>query len=175
MSVLCHIAGPAGSGKTTILNDIASTFPSMVIKDLDDFDVEVSKVLGLNSTRKELWTDQNFSESADLKQKIMNKFLEIHVADIVILGGFHTEDKHILNIPTKTKFLLAISAEESARRAYDRSQHGDVTRRKILKDLPLDIAVAKKEIDYLLAHGYIKVSNEEIISFIEKFLKDNSK
>ena len=158
MRILCHIAGPSGSGKTTLLEKIHNQFPSIITKDLDEFDDEASSMLGLDSTQKKAWQDEDFKKLADLRQKLMDDFILQHKEQDIVFGGFHTEDKYVLIIPTENKFLLDVSAEESARRAYARSQSEDIKFKRSLEDLPSDIMEAQKEIDFLLEHHYKKMA-----------------
>lgn len=168
MPVLCHIAGPSGSGKTTILTNISKLYPTIVTKDLDDFDDEASVILKLDSTQKKYWDDQNLLYLAELRQKLMNEFLKTHKGYTVIFAGFHTEDKHVLHIPTQNKFLLDTDAKKSATRAFERSQSEKIEYRRKIEDLELDIQDAQNEIDFLTSQGYKKISNEEILKFIEE-------
>jgi guanylate kinase len=166
MSLLCHIAGPSGSGKTTVLQKIYKLFPNIITKDLDEFDDEASAILGLDSTQKKYWQDRDLLNLAELRQKLMNEFLAQHSNNSVVLAGFHTEGPHTLKIPTSNKFLLDISAEESAHRAYKRSQNEEIKFKRTLEDLPYDIAEAQKDINFLVAHNYQKMSEEDIVDFI---------
>jgi uridine kinase len=168
MSVLCHIAGPSGSGKTTILAEIQKLYPTIITKDLDVFDDEASATLNLDSVRKKYWSDDNLLKLAELRQKLMNDFLKMHEKDIVILAGFHTEDAHILDIPTQNRFLLDTDAKTSATRAFERSQGEKIEHRRKIEDLELDIQDAQKEIDFLINEGYRKMSSEDILNFIQK-------
>ena len=78
MKIVCHIAGPSGSGKTTLLEKIHNQFPSIVTKDLDEFDDEASNMLGLDSTQKKTWQAEDFKKLADLRQKLMDDFILQH-------------------------------------------------------------------------------------------------
>jgi adenylate kinase family enzyme len=168
MPVLCHIAGPSGSGKTTILHKIHSLYLTILVKDLDDFDDEGSRILNLDSVQKKHWNDDNLLQLAKLRQKLMDEFLYIHQEETIVLAGFHTEDAHTLHIPTESRFLLDTDAETSAKRAFERSQDEKIEHRRKIEDMELDIADAQKEIDFLLSQGYEKKSEEEILEFVKE-------
>lgn len=167
MNILCHIAGPSGSGKTTILENISRLFPNVIAKDLDEFDDQASQILGLDSTKKKEWREDDFKKLAQLRQKLMDDFILLHKDQPIVFGGFHTEDTFILDIETNHRFLLDISAEESARRAYLRSQNENIKFRRSIDDLSFDIAEAQREIDFLLKNKYERMSEGEILKFIE--------
>ena len=168
MPVLCHIAGPSGSGKTTILAKIQKLYPTIITKDLDDFDDEASAILKLDSVQKKHWNDTDLLHLAKLRQKLMDEFLRLHKEDTVVFAGFHTEDSHILHIPTQNRFLLDTDAKTSATRAFERSQNERIEHRRKIEDLEFDIQDAQKEIDFLMSQGYVKISSEDILNFIEE-------
>jgi len=165
--LLCHIAGPSGSGKTTILKKIHERFPSVLTKDLDEFDEEASEQLSLDSVRKKDWPDGSLRKLADLRQGLLDAFLAKHIGEKIVLAGFHTEDSHVLRVPTENRFMLDTSAEASAQRAYERSQGEKPEHRRTQEDLPLDIQDAEKEIQFLLQEGYTSMSEDQILSFVK--------
>ena len=167
MNIICHIAGPSGSGKTTLLKKINELFPTIITKDLDEFDDEASRVLGLDSTKKKEWDNDDFKKLAQLRQKLMDDFIASQNNRPIVLGGFHTEDEFVLHIPTDSRFLLDVSAEESANRAYLRSRTEDAKFRRSIDDMSFDIAEAQKEIDFLVRNNYKKMSADEIMEFIK--------
>ncbi len=171
-NIICHIAGASGSGKTTILEEINKLWPHIVAKDLDEFDDEACQILGFDGIPKKNWPNERLRLLAEKRQEIMDKFIEEQTQPIVF-AGHHWEDIHILHIPTEHKFMLDVDAETSAQRAYRRSQNGDLKHRRTLEELPLDIADAKKDIDFILSQGYEKKSPEEILKFIEQYIPMN--
>jgi adenylate kinase family enzyme len=166
MTLICHIAGPSGSGKTTLLQKISKTYPPIVTKDLDEFDDIAFDMLRLNSIQKKYWSEDTFIQLKNARQQLVDNFLEQHTRDLVILGGFHTEDHHILQIPTLNKFLLNVSAEISAERAYTRSQEEKYEHRRKIENMESDILQAKKDIEFLVEEGYIHKTEEEILEFV---------
>lgn len=170
MTLICHIAGPSGSGKTTLLHKLSQKYPSIITKDLDEFDDIASETLGLDSTHKKNWSENNFIDLKNERQKLMDAFLREHSKDNVVLAGFHTEDHHVLHIPTDNIFLLDVSALVSAQRAFDRSQHEKEEHRRKIEDMAYDIDQAEKDIDFLLSQGYIRKTEEEIMGFLAQYI-----
>ena len=164
-NVICHIAGPSGSGKTTILKKIQEKYPQVIAKDLDEFDDQASAILNLDSTEKKNWKDDDFKRLADLRQELMDEFIK-QARGPVVFGGHHREDVHILRIPTANNFLIDVDAHTSALRAYHRSQSENPKHRRKIEDLPFDRGEAQQEMDFLLAHGYTRKSEDEILQFI---------
>jgi adenylate kinase family enzyme len=170
--VLCHIAGPSGAGKSTLLERIATLFPGIVTKDLDDFDDEGSKMLGLDAVKKKDWQDENFGKLAKIKQELLDEFLTLNVGKHIVLAGFHTEDEFSLTIPTKNKFLLNVDAETCARRALERGCLKGTEHMKYVQDLPQRIKEAQEEIKARLNDCYVMKSDEEIIDWLKKQIID---
>lgn len=75
MPVIAHISGPSGSGKTTLGNKIKSLFPQIIVQDLDIMDdVAANKLFGAKS--KKDYTDNDIKALANLRQKLLNKFIQ---------------------------------------------------------------------------------------------------
>lgn len=169
-NIICHIAGLSGSGKTTLIKRIAQEFVDRVIAiDLDQFDTAGSFVLGLDSTQKKSWKDEDFAALANIRQRLMNDAIASSSLPLV-LGGHHREGSHVLDIPTEHRFLLDVDAHTAAMNAYERSQHEQVEHRRSLEDVPFDEKEAQEEIDFLLSNGYQKKSTNEIVQFIKSNL-----
>ncbi|MES2623239.1 MAG: AAA family ATPase [Patescibacteria group bacterium] len=163
MTLICHIAGPSGSGKTTLLKKIKELYPAVITKDLDEFDDEIVR----NPISKKEWTAEDFLKNKQDQQQLINDFLEVHNEDFVVFAGFHTEDNHVLHIPTDNKFLLDTDVNESMRRMHARNME---INREYKRNVESDILQAKKDVEYLLSIGYVKMSEEEILNFIHNSL-----
>lgn len=48
--VIAHVAGPAGVGKTTLMNKIKQTFPQILVLDLDQLDSYGTRKMNLPIT-----------------------------------------------------------------------------------------------------------------------------
>jgi adenylate kinase family enzyme len=168
--VLAHISGPSGSGKTTLAEKLAKKYPGIIFKDLDELDEEAVEQLGWGKIRKRNFSDQMLKSLADRRQKLMDEFI-LGSSRPIVFVGIHTEGPYVLNIPTKNRFLLDVDAEESAYRAYKRSQNEEPQYRRTLAELPGDITEAQKDIDFLLGHGYKPMSLGEISQWIDQYSK----
>lgn len=162
-NVIMHIAGPSGSGKSTLLKEIEKKFPSVTVADLDDFGDDAEKNLELDTKDKDDYTDEEFDQVHDETQRLLDEFIEDH--DNIVLGGHHTEDDFMLEVPTKNKFMLKVSPTESALRALKR----DPDTRSI-EDLPFDIKEAEEVVKQLKDLGYKPASPKQILRFLKHHL-----
>lgn len=167
--VLAHISGASGSGKTYLANELSKVYPSVIFKDLDEFDDEAVDILKYNNIRKSQYTDDMLLKLANLRQKLMDEFVAHHNKPIIFVGH-HTEGEHVLNISTKNKFLLNVDAKTSAWQAYLRSQKEDIKHRRTLEELPEDEKEAQEVINYLLKNGYKKLDSKEIKDWMKNNL-----
>ena len=165
--VLAHVAGPSGSGKTTLGRKIASSCQCIFVKDLDEFDDEAEKMLGYSDIRKKDYTDEMLSKLANLRQELMDDFINKTDKPMVFVGH-HTEGDHVLHVPTKNRFLLDVDAKTAAWRAYQRSQQEDPKYRRTLEELLQDEKEAKETIDWLLRHEYKPLSHDKILQWMMK-------
>ncbi len=163
--VLAHIGGASGSGKTTLANKLQTLHPDISFKDLDEFDDEAVDKLGWNKIRKNDYDDEMLGKLASLRQELMDKYIKDKDNKIVLLGH-HTEGDHVLNIPTKNRFLLDVDARTSAMRAYNRSQKEKSEHRRTIEELPGDIKEAEKDIEFLKNSGYKPMSHESVEEWI---------
>lgn len=169
--IICHIAGPAGSGKTTILKKIKDQFKEIATKDLDEFDEAASLSMGLSLLKKKLWKDSDLIQLVSLKQKLLDDFIK-KCKKTIVLGGVHAYRKKvhiIITIPTAHKFLIDTNAITSTKRLHARDRDNPLHRRSV-GEFSRDIEDAQKEIDFLIAQGYEKKSEKEILDFIGKQL-----
>ncbi len=159
--VLGHIGGPSGSGKTTLLNELSIKYPQINFKDLDEFDDEACYDLGYFEINKDDFNDQMLKELADKRQELMDNYIKESKKPIVF-GGYHTEDKYVLDIPTNNRWLLNTDAKTSAKRAYQRSLKEEPRFRRLESELPQDTQEAEEYINFLKSNNYQPLSAEEI-------------
>lgn len=164
--VIAHVSGASGSGKTTLANNLSKKYTNFIFKDLDEFDDEAEKILNFK-VKKQEYTDEMLESLFKQRQLLMDKFIKNSDKPIVFVGH-HTEGKHVLDIPTKNRFLLDVDAKTSARRAYLRSQKEDPKYRRTLSDLPDDEKEAQETIDWLNKNGYRPLSQEEIKKWLKR-------
>ena len=167
-NVLAHVSGPSGSGKTTLANNLSITHPKITFKDLDDFDDEATAILNFDGIKKQDYTDEMLKILANKRQDLMNDFIEKSNKPIVFVGH-HTEGDHVLNIPTKNRFMLNVDAHTSAMRAYLRSQKEDQKFRRTLDELPEDQKEAQEVIDWLIKNGYKPLSDKQIAQWLDNY------
>jgi hypothetical protein len=128
-SVLCHVAGPSGGGKTTLMHSIQSDndlVGRVSCEDMDEFDEDARKALSQTGWSKNHWTDSDFRRHAAKKQEIMDAWIAKKRAKgrLVVLVGFHTEDGNFLRIPTNNRFMLDTGPLKAAVRAHIRDVPG---------------------------------------------------
>lgn len=161
--LLAHIAGPSGCGKTTVLKQIQKADPSIVAKDMDDFDDEARKALNLGTKPKDSMTATELGKLFGKQQKLLDAFLD-KTKDPVILAGHHRHESHELKLDAPHKFLLDVDALTAAIRAYGRSKktiaHADHVRTP--DDLAKDIVKNQDTIDYLKGEGYVPTKPEAL-------------
>lgn len=165
-SIICHIDGPSGSGKTTIGNKIKKLYPNINVKDLDEFDDEATEILHYTDIKKKDYSDSMLYKLYLVRQKLLDDYIKNTNKKIILVGVF-TENPYILNFYTENRFLLNINAEESAQRAYKRSQHESIKEKRKLFEMPDDIKDNQKYIDFLTYNGYKPKSEKEILSWLK--------
>jgi len=166
-NVLAHIAGPSGSGKTTLGDRLSKQHPSLLVRDLDDFDDTASEKL-FGDMRKRDYTDANIRTLAKERQRLMDSFIKKNKKKSIVFVGHHTEGDTVLDIPTNNRWMLHTSPQTSAYRAYLRSQNEKPDHRRTLEELPKDRREARDTIKELKALNYTKMSPKKIESFIAK-------
>jgi hypothetical protein len=165
--VVAHVAGPSGSGKTTLLRDLSKTHPSVVGKDMDDFDDEASEKL-FPGVRKSDYSKDMVSTLAAARQKSMDDFVNKNKGKDIVLAGHHVEGKTVLKIPTSNKVLLDTSPFISAWRGYRRSQNQRPDHRRSLTELPSDWREARDTRRELVELGYKPGGIEHVRAILDK-------
>ncbi len=167
--VLAHVAGPSGSGKTTLVDNVKKKYGDKIeARDLDEFDEAAVDSLGWSKIKKNDYTDDMLKKLTVKRQQLMNEWLSQQKKPVV-LAGHHWEGEHVLDIPTKNRFMLDVDAETAAQRAYERSQKEPEQSRRKIEELPDDIKEAQSDIDKLESMGYERRSRDDI----EKWIGEN--
>jgi uridine kinase len=119
--IFAHISGPPASGKTTLMEEIQALHPDVVTKDLDEFDEIATEELGLDSLWKmNSWTEEAEKNQFDLKQNLLDKFLEENLGKRIVLVGIHTEWGRSLQFKAKYRILLNTKPKEAFERRKKR-------------------------------------------------------
>ncbi len=170
-SVFMHIGGPSGSGKTSLLEKIASLYPEVICKDLDEFDEEAEKILGLKSgwkSSEKLW--DNFGEDLYLvKQNLLDNFISSHSGRKIILAGIESEGEYSLIFHPQHRILLNTSAAESLSRRIrrDKALSGGAGFWDDPAGLESELLEGEKIIKGLSSSGYLPLSSRQILDFLE--------
>jgi hypothetical protein len=183
--VIAHIGGPSGAGKTTILEKLKRKNPSLVVKDLDDFDRQGRQLLWGGHPKKQDFTDKMFQQLHSKRDNLLADFLSANKDRQVVLGGHHIEGRHVSNIPEGEKILLDTGALRSAWRNVRRSKRGKGHKR--YRDIifrqkkspgrrgnPSLYSIGSEDIQQLRSMGYAPKSPKEILNLIENTVKTSS-
>lgn len=167
MSVIAHIAGPSGAGKTTIGEKLKHLYPQLLVRDLDEID-EIAHAELFDNKPKKYFTDDDIRKLARRRQQLLDLYIKENKNKDIVLVGIHTEGETVLNVYTDNKWMLNTLPFTSAYRAYLRSQHEKPEHRRLLSELPMDYQEAKDVVAQLNELGYRKYSPEQIIRMIGK-------
>jgi energy-coupling factor transporter ATP-binding protein EcfA2 len=89
-SVLMHVTGNTGCGKTTLMKKLMSEYPEYIFFDLDDFGNRASKLLGWPSDwGNTSWTEEKNEQWQEVQQKLANEFIETASKPVVFFGIHH--------------------------------------------------------------------------------------
>jgi len=124
-ALIAHIGGVSGAGKTTVLSQLRKTYPTVITKDIDEFDEDAKKKLGLPYAIKGPLTDDVLSALTNEKQRLLSKFLSTNVKKPVVTGGIHFEQRgggYALDLPATHKLMLDTSPLRGSWRAYHRAR-----------------------------------------------------
>ena len=165
--VVAHISGPAGSGKSTVLRQLAAAHPNLIVKDLDDFSREAKKQLGFSASSASLSPEQKKQREEKARQ-LLDGFLAEHKDRPVVLGGIYGKRFWPSSAGPKphadAHLMLDTGALTSALRRYRRGERADEKR---LLDIPSNYADARKTIKHLEGLGYAKTTPEKIQELIK--------
>mgnify|MGYP003335777811 CR=1 FL=1 len=177
--VFMHIGGPAGSGKTSLLEEIEAKYPQIICKDLDEFDQEAEEILGLNPNWKgseELW-ERWGEESYRIKQDLLDRFISSHLDQKIILAGIESEGEYSLQIYPQHSILLDTSAAESLSRRIKRDKEiaGNSGFWDDPESLESELQENEKIIQDLTSSGYLSLSPDQVMELIDKEMNNLDK
>lgn len=181
--VICHITGPSGAGKTTILSMLKSKYSQFEYMDLDDLEKMATESINYIGIKRYQYTDDMYKKLHLEKQRIFNKLLNKSNKQW-ILAGHHTEypriyhsadsKVHIINgdgknywldIPTDNRFFLEISPELSTQRFKSRSEKNGKSvsndDMKLLKINAINVIKLFKKL------GYKEMSDNDIMNWFD--------
>ncbi len=166
-AVIAHISGPPGSGKSTVLSQIAKEHPHLVVKDLDDFSRQAKKDLGFTVASADLTPAQK-EKRQTLAADLLRQFLSDNKERPVVLGGIYGKRYWPVSGGPKpeaeTHLRLDTGALRSAIRRYRRGERAD---EKSLLDIPRNVLEARKTIKHLDGLGYTPASLEKTKELIK--------
>ena len=182
--IICHITGPSGAGKTTILKYLKESYPQFEYLDLDDLEKMATESLKYVGIKRYQYTDNMYKKLNLKKQQIFDKMLSKSNKQWV-LAGHHTEypriyhsadskvhiisgegNNYMLKIPTSNRFFLKITPEESVKRFKSRSEKNGKTVFKedlnLLKKNAINVIKLFKQI------GYKEMSSDNILNWFKQ-------
>jgi len=180
-SVIAHLVGQAGSGKTYFIeNTLLKKYPEIIAKDLDDFDDAADKALGLDG---KTWRQSGDSSQIDQRvarkhfdtvQGMVNQFLSANQDKKVFLAGMSVfpwvEGNNELDLGSPMfKFYLDIDPQVSAKRRIardvEKGLYGD--EKPTEEEFQNELKWAADEKAQLLSAGYKSTTPEEIVKAVD--------
>lgn len=112
MSLFAHICGFSGAGKTTLGEKISTTYPSLRVKDIDDFFYEEDDEDLSYNERREMVSERicSYIDSVEDDTKII----------LIGTGCINTVDEEFPYLYATHKIWLDVSIEESCSRSIKR-------------------------------------------------------
>ena len=183
-NILIHIAGPTGSGKTSLGNLIKDKFPFLLVKDLDEIFKDLPAVF-LKEFKEINHRDKFYRKYLD---KGLSKFVSDHKDSIIVFVGFNGfndfDEKKIQysDILAKHKYYIQISEKENLERRFNRQIDRINNKRKFyfektlnVKPLCIDFDKWKEKINsndltFYKNNGYLFMNNDQIYKSIKKIL-----
>ena len=160
--IIGHIAGSSGSGKTYIGELIQQKFPSIIVKDLDDFNDEIQhseKFKNMDDNLKIEYYKNKF-------KKLLNIFI-IENPQKILFVGYNSNWNSWINIETNNKLFIKILTENIIKQKYDRdSQFKFISENDIMnwkKSINNDIIEYKQ-------NNYKFMSSKKIYDFLLKII-----
>jgi len=165
--ILAQVDGPAGVGKTTLMENIEKRGYSVI--DLDVFDEQATKEFGLDDGWKssEQYSDKLLAKVHKLRQKLLDNWLEENDPAKSIVFGIHTEGDTRYRINTDNKILLVDDVSKIVDRRIKRDGLGQADRASLKKETLGHI----KELKDL---GFLPMKADEILSMFGRIKKKAS-
>lgn len=183
MSVLIHIMGPTGSGKTTLGKLIKKKYPYILIKEIDEIFHDLPSIY--HKEYKQINNKFKFYEK--FLEKGIKKFINEHSDSIIILTGFaginnENKEPQYINLNAEYKFFIDIPEIDILKQRFNRYIDDLNTRRdyyfnRTLNEKPLliDFNVWRKKInanniDYYKKNNYKFMNNKDIYKKVLEIL-----
>lgn len=165
--ILAQVDGPAGVGKTTLMEKIAGRGYSVI--DLDVFDEQASKEMGLDDGWKssDLYSDKLLAKVHKLRQRLLDNWLEENDPDRSIVFGIHTEGKTRYKVNAAEKILLTDDVSKIVDRRMKRDDLDEGDRSSLRKET-LD------HIKELKALGFVEMKADEVLAMFSRISLDSS-
>ena len=177
--MIIHVAGPTGSGKTTIGMYIIEKYPNILVKDLDDIHKDLP-ILFKNEFKK---LEKDFFYEKYFPIGIKN-YINKNENRTILFVGFNgtTRNNEIkyVDIPGKHKFYIDVPEEEILKRRFYRQidryyNNKEFYFNKTLNEKPLSIDFEKwrekinsNDLSYYRKRKYLFLNNKEIILDLER-------
>lgn len=183
MSVLIHIMGPTGSGKTTLGKLIKKKYPYILVKELDEIFHDLPSLYH----KQYIKINNKYNFYKDYFKKGINKFISDNKDTIIIFTGFagyNNENKkpQYIDIDAKYKFYIDKPEIEILKQRFNRYIDDINSRREYYfdrtlneKPLVIDFDIWKKKINsnnikYFKNNDYKFMNKEDIYKNVIKIL-----
>ena len=187
-NIIAHIAGPTGSGKTTLGNRLKEKFPFILVKDLDEIYRDLPALF-----RKEYIRSKNKKDFyGQFLSKGINKYISDNSQSLIIFVGFNgfsgtgESFKNIkyIDVNSQNNFYIDISVEENLKRRFNRAINNLNSKRefyfkKIKNVKPFSInfdrwtkKIKSNDISYYKKKKYKFLNNENIYQQLKKIIKN---
>ena len=186
-SVIAHLVGQAGSGKTYFIENILlKKYPEIVAKDLDDFDDEADAAVASGKGDK-TWRQSGDPNQIDQKiarkhfdtvQGLVDQFISANSDKKIFLAGMRifpwVQGNNELDIGNpQMKIYLDIDPQVSAKRRIardvEKGLYGDDTPTQ--EEFEAELKWAAEEKAELLSAGYKATTPEEIIKAVDVIMQ----
>ena len=186
-NVIAHIAGPTGSGKTTLGNKLKDKFPYILVKDID----EIYRNLPATFLKEYIKSKNKKKFYGKFLKLGLDKFISDNKNSLIIFVGFNGFSESFKNITyidtyAKNNFYIDISVEENLKRRFDRAINNlnskrDLYFKKIKNIKPFNIdfnrwtkKIESNDISYYRKKKYKFLNDEKIYNEIKKIIKNKN-
>jgi hypothetical protein len=153
------------------MEEIASLYPDVVAKDLDEFDEKATEEMGLDfDWKQKSWSEELQREHYKIKQSLLDHFIEENSGYRILLVGLHEEGGDSLHFNAKHKILINTSPTESIRRRIQRDKKLSSPYEFWKNQGAMDSELQESEriVQDLTSDGYISMSKKEILDLFSQ-------
>lgn len=173
--ILAHVAGPAGVGKTTLMNRIKRDFPQILVLDLDKLDDLGTRKSNFPQNWKfsGAWTPEKMAQSHGFRQVGLDKFVynAQRMGKKVVLFGIYLEADTEYKFDTPNRILITRPINDIVRDRIARDTSW-------IKSMGMDYEKetqdyrrqAEEEINLLKQHGYREMSIDQAYNYIAQLI-----